>query len=94
MADASTPVRKIGAKLYVSPDATYIKDPNVKKWQAQQTPVLVQKNLMRKIKGVQVAHTEVSPARSKTSSIIRDSKLSEQNSNQMKIVLEQLVYQE
>ena len=32
-----------------------------------------------------MAHTEVSPARSKTSAIIRDSKLSEQNSNQMKV---------
>ena len=94
MADASTPPRKIGAKLYVSPDATHIKDTNVKKWQSKQTPLVVQKNLFRKIKGVQVAHTEVSPARSKTSAIIRDSKLSEQNSNQMKIVLEQPVYQE
>ena len=94
MADAGTPARKIGDKLYVSPDATHIKDTNVKKWQSPQTPVVVQKNLFRKIKGVQVAHTEVSPARSKTSAIIRDSKLSEQNSNNMKIVLENPVYQE
>ena len=41
-----------------------------------------------------MAHTEVSPARSKTSAIIRDSKMSEQNSNKMKIVLEEPVYQE
>ena len=94
MADAGTPARKIGDKLYVSPDATHIKDTNVKKWQSQQTPVVVQKNVFRTINGVQVAHTEVSPARSKTSAIIRDSKLSEQNSNQMKIVLEEPVYQE
>ena len=77
MGDAGTPARKIGDKLYVSPDATHIKDTNVKKWQSQQIPVVVRKNVLRKIKGVMVAHTEVSPARSKTSAIIRDSKLSE-----------------